>query len=437
MKRMIQTISIFIVSWLLLQCKISDLNNPKDPKSAAFLQQSFLQLYVQGLKETFLPHSVAILRSSTSLNNGLRIYPVDSEIGIDPNTYIELMAPSSNSGFPGNSPQKIMVPEKTRKILYSTGSYSRKIVSLNYEDKVKIEIKDTQTSTVPIDTSLRRIEKSSDATVFYTMGSGASGDLIQRWGFDPNSGTITSRNSGSYPFGLACAPLSIRYDSKNDIIGVLTSQTGSRGMYFYKPTDPDSLTKINSSTIDFGVLTTANDNLSIHPEKNYFYATISSFPATIKAFLYSDSGVITEISGSPFSPDPNISAIPPGVNAGTNMLIDPNGKYLAIVYTAGVNRYLNLLSIDKETGALSQSGTKLSVGNAPSNLHWDKSGQFIYLSSDTGGSTNNVQLEYFKVSSDGIVVRGVNSPIVVNALGSNNISDIKSINPNYYLRYDP
>ncbi|TGK96513.1 beta-propeller fold lactonase family protein [Leptospira brenneri] len=361
----------------------------------------------------------------------MRIYSVDAEYGPSSDAYVERMAPFSYAGFPGNAPARLLVPPKSRKIIFAPGD-NGSLVSLEYTDSKAIEIRNTFLYGNLPSPYVQRIA-STPTDVFYTLNT--SSNTLQRWSLNSETGALALKNSGNYPFGVACSPLSLRYDRKNESIAVLTGYAGTRGISFLK-SQGDSLIPI-SPNFDFGTLT-SNDNLCIHPERNFFYSTISTFPNTIKAFQYSMDGAITEVSGSPFAPDTTASGLATGLQMTTNMVIDPDGKYLAIAYVAGSNRYLSLLAINRETGALSETGSKYSVGNSPSNLHWDKSGQFIYLTSDTGGSTNNYQLEYFKVMSDGSITRGVNSPITINPMSpAIGIANIESINPNFYLRYAP
>ncbi|MBM9548781.1 hypothetical protein JWG40_17280, partial [Leptospira sp. 201903074] len=132
------------------------------------------------------------------------------------------------------------------------------------------------------------------------------------------------------------------------------------------------------------------------------------------------------------SPDPAYTAAAPTDNFSTSLVMEPNGKFAAFLYSASGTFYIRLLAVDGITGNLIPTDQKLSVGNAPKYLDWDRSGKFIYLVSDTGGTTNKYQMEYFQFSSNGQLSRGVNSPITFsNMSGEFSAKDLKSISRYY------
>jgi 6-phosphogluconolactonase len=116
--------------------------------------------------------------------------------------------------------------------------------------------------------------------------------------------------------------------------------------------------------------------LVVDPRGKFVYAT-SSGDNTILAFSVSaDSGLLTPVTGSPFS-------------AGSNpisLTVDPSGTFAYSVNSASNN--ISAFSIDSAAGSLTPiTGSPFSAGQNPSSIVVDPTGRFAYV---TNTGSNNV-----------------------------------------------
>ncbi|PJZ83943.1 hypothetical protein [Leptospira harrisiae] len=417
---------ITILFAFAFQCKMPALNNPGDPLSEEFAKQSIFSEFVRYfLQEKALPDGLVLLlyKGTPSYEAGFRVYKVDPEYGLT-NDYVSDIRAASLTSFPGCQPVRISIPPSSRDIITFTGTASDHVTVHKYGfDRSLSLVSDQVGFGIPIISTFN-----SDGTILYSSNSSTNPNTINRSYRDPISGAVSLSNQGQYPFGVGCSPVSIRTSDKDGLFFTASTVGTPMGIYVHKKTGLDSLSNVGGTPFTSPDNPSQNNSLCLVESDRLLYMTSTNSSYPIYGFRYDDSGNMQLLPNSPFSPDPSYSGAAPNDNFSTNLSLDPNGKYLAFLYAAGATFYIHILSVDNVTGNLVPTDQKLSVGNAPKHLQWDKSGRFIYLVSDTGGTTNKFQMEYFRFSQNGSLTRGVNSPVTFsNMTGEYAPKDLKPI----------
>ena len=421
----------FALICLASQCRMADLNNPNDALSDEFAKRSVLSEFVRYfLLEKALPDGLVLLltKNSVPYEAGFRIYRVDSEVGLT-NDYDSDIRAANTAAFPGCDPVRITVPPYSRDIVTFTGSSSNHVVVHRYGTDRSLSLLQDQTGfgapTV--------VTFNSDGTTMYNINTGVDPNAVNRSYRDKVSGAISSNNGGSYPFGVGCSPVSIRTSDRDGIIFIATTVGAQLGINVHKKISSDSTFYVGGAAFDPADNPTQNNNLCLVESSKFLYMTSVNATHPIYGFRYDSNGNMQVLPSSPFSPDASYSSAASVDNYSTSLTLDSNGKFAASLYGAGGTNYIRILSIDGVTGNVTPTDQKLSVGNAPKHMVWDQSGKFIYLVSDTGGSTNKFQLEYFQFSQDGTLTRGINSPITVSNMSNDYTpKDLKSIQKFYH-----
>lgn len=427
LKRTVTTSLIFI---LVSQCRMADLNNPSDPFSDEFVKRSILAEFVKYLlREKVIPDSLALLvyKGTTPYEAGLRVYRVDPDSGLTAD-FVSDVRPAVTTAFPGCQPIRISIPPTSRDIITFTGPASDRVVVHKLGvDRSLTMVQDKNGFGAPSTATF-----SIDGTTMYSSNTLTSPPTINRSTRDISSGYINLNNTGNYPFTVGCSPSSIRTSNLDGIIFTANSVGTPMGIYVHKKTSADIVAPVGGNPYTQPDNPSTNNNLCISETDRLLYMTSTNSSNPIYGYRYDANGNMQILPNSPFSPDPAYTAPAPADNNSTNMVLEPYGKYAAFLYSSGGTFYIRLLAIDGNTGNLIPTDQKLSVGNSPKHLDWDRSGKFIYLVSDTGGSTNKYQMEYFQFSQNGTLTRGVNSPITFSNMSGEFIAkDLKSI-PKYF-----
>lgn len=407
-----------------------NLGNPADPFSEEYGKNFVLSELIQlWFAEKVDPDGlvVALTKSAAPAEAGFRIYRVNPATGLTPEFDKDLRAPATTA-FPGCTPIRISVPPRTRDIITFTGIASDRIATHRYGTDRSLALLKTDfyTGVIPSDSSFN-----GDGSVMYIADFG-NPNRVQRLNRDLSSGATSLANGSGYPFSVGCGPVSIRTSNRDDLIFTVSSSGSPVGIFAFKNTGSNSGALTPQSPYDPSDNPSQNNNLCILENERLLYMTSGNATNPIYGMRYDADGNLSLLPNSPFSPDPSYAGPGSADNLATTLTLDPRGKYLAFLYSAGGTFYLRLLGIDTATGNLIPTDQKLSVGNAPRHLEWDRSGSFIYLVSDTGGTMNVFQLEYFKYTPDGKLERGINSPITISAMSNGyNPMHIKSI-PKFY-----
>ncbi|TGL10002.1 hypothetical protein EHQ42_17320 [Leptospira levettii] len=391
------------------------LNNPSDPNSDEYGKNLLLSELVNfWLREKIAPDGlvVALTKSSVPYEAGFRIYRVDSSLGLT-TEYDSDVRSAVTTAFPGCSPIRVAVPKGTRDIVTLTGAGSDRISVHRYgTDRTLSLIQDKNGYGAP-----SFISFNSNGTDAYITNTSASPNVVSRLIRDSVSGSFTVNNGTNYPFAIGCSPVSLRTSSQDDIVFAVTSSGTPIGIHSFKNTGGNSGIFASGSPFAIADNPSQHNNLCLSEANKLIYMTSTNPTNPIYGYRYDSNGIMSLLPSSPFSPDSGYSNGASSTdNFSTSMAIDPDGKYLAHLYQVSGTYFIRLLSIDVTSGNLTQTDQKLSVGNAPKMMEWDGSGRFIYLVSDTGGTTNNYQLEYFNFTTDGKLIRGVNSPIIVSPM---------------------
>lgn len=411
LKRILIFLSIISFSF---DCKIPALNNPADPLSDDYGKNAALsQLIAYWLSEKIAPDGlvVAVTKSTVPYEAGIRIYRVDSELGLTSEFDSDVRA-ATTLAFPGCSPVRVAVPPSSRDIVTITGAGSHRFAVHRYGlDRSLTLLQDQNGFGSP-----SFIKFTSDGLRAYSTNTATDPNVILQLARDKDSGILSINNGGSYPFSVGCTPVSLNISNRDNIVFTATTSTLPLGIFSFKKTGDYSGVFASGSPYDPADNPSQHNNLCVVENERLLYMTSANTTNPIYGFRYDENGNLGLLPNSPFSPDASITA--PGAvdNSSTSLAVNPEGKYLAYLYQASSTFYIRILSIDPSTGNLTPTEQKFSVGNGPKFLEWDGSGRFLYLASDTGGTTNNFQLEYFSFSKDGVLTRGVNSPITVGAM---------------------
>ncbi|WP_246836445.1 lactonase family protein [Leptospira levettii] len=423
-------IQIIISSFIIFSCKMPALHNPSDPFSDEYGKNVLLsELIRYWLRDKIVPDGliVAVSKSAVPYESGFRIYRVDPDIGVTTEYDSDIRSANVNA-FPGCQPVRVSVAPNSRDIITFTGSASDHIVTHRYgTDRSLNLLKDEfYSGVIP-----SMVAFSSDSSTMYVTDF-SNPNKVQRLNRDLTSGSTSLGNGSGYPFSVGCAPISIKTSQLDNLVFAVSSSYLPIGIYSFKNTGSDSGAITSGSPYNSGSNPSQQNNLCISEYDRFLYMTSVNGTNPIYGVRYDSEGNMTALPNSPFSPDSGFTAPTSNTNYATSLAIDPQNKYLLYLYSAGGTFYIRLLVIDKSSGNLIPTDQKVSVGNSPMHLDWDKSGKFIYLISDTGGTTNKFQIEYFKFTYDGKLTKGINSPITIGAMSSDfTPRHITSI-PRYY-----
>jgi 6-phosphogluconolactonase len=186
---------------------------------------------------------------------------------------------------------------------------------------------------------------------------------------------------------VSCGSTSSRY--------LYASIPGSNEIVAYRE-DPNSgvLTQLAGSPITAGQAVQA---IVIHPSKKFLYAA-NSGEGDVSLFTISTTGILTEVT-------PRTSITPDGT-APTLLAMDAAGAFL-YVGNAGSNN-ISVFSIDSSTGALTQVGNAFPIGTDPLNMQVSPSGNVLYVTGG-GGLPGTGFIEAFTISQ-GVATPVPNSP---------------------------
>ncbi|TGM33638.1 beta-propeller fold lactonase family protein [Leptospira biflexa] len=425
------SIRMMIVSYIIsfsFHCKMPALNSPGDPLSEDYGRNLVLSELVRyWLRDKVAPDSLLVLgaKSIAPYESGFRIYRIGEDGPTGEIDYSGIQA-ANFSAFPGCQPIRMTIPPRSREIITFTGSSSNRIAVHRYTNDHKLSLLEDQAGIgIPSHMAI-----TTDGTTAYVSNGASNPNSINRYSRNPFTGSLSVNNGSNYPFSVGCSPVSLRTSTRDNLVITATTSYNPLGVEVYKNFGTDSGAFASGSPYDPGTNPSSHNNLCLIESERLLYMTAGDANFPIYGFRYDENGTMTVLPNSPFAPDSGTHGPASVDNYSTSMTLDPNGKYLAYMYAISGTFYLRLLTIDVTTGNITPTDQKYSVGNAPKHLEWDGSGKFLYLVSDTGGSTNNFQLEYFKFSNDGTLSKGPNI-IIAPMGGSFSVSHMKSL-PIYY-----
>jgi len=174
--------------------------------------------------------------------------------------------------------------------------------------------------------------------------------------------------------------------------------------------DPNSgvLTQIAGSPFPAG---DGAESMVVHPSGKFLYvANPGAAENDVSLFTISSTGVLTEVT-------PRTSVAPDGSSPDL-LVMDPAGKYLYVMNVGSNN--ISVFSIDSSAGGLTPvSGSPFSIGLTPQNMQLAPSGNFLYVVSSissVGGQTSG-SIEGFSVNAGVLSALGVTSSDGANPSG--------------------
>jgi 6-phosphogluconolactonase len=172
--------------------------------------------------------------------------------------------------------------------------------------------------------------------------------------------------------------------------------------------DPNSgvLTQIAGSPFPAG---DGAESLVLHPSGKFLYiANPGGGENDISLFTISSQGVLTEVT-------PRTSVAPLGSQPQL-LAMDPGGKFLYVMNVGSNN--ISVFSIDSGAGGLTPvTGSPFFVGLAPQSMLLAPSGNFLYIVSSVGGSQSSGSIEGFSVNAGVLSPLGVTNSDGVNPSG--------------------
>jgi 6-phosphogluconolactonase (cycloisomerase 2 family) len=176
--------------------------------------------------------------------------------------------------------------------------------------------------------------------------------------------------------------------------------------------DPNSgvLTQISGSPYSVGE---GADSLVLHPNKKFMYVANPGQGGTsendISLFTINSDGTLTEVLPR--------TSVAPNASQPKLLVMDAAGAFLYVMNAGSSN--ISVFSIDSSSGALSQViGSPFSIGLLPLNMVLAPSGNFLYVS--VGGGTvgsSNGSIATFSVNSGVLTLIGLTSSDGVNPYG--------------------
>jgi 6-phosphogluconolactonase len=191
--------------------------------------------------------------------------------------------------------------------------------------------------------------------------------------------------------------------------------------------DPNSgvLTALSGSPYTAGPAVQA---IAIHPSRKFLYAA-NSGEADISLFTISSAAALTEVT----------PRTPAGGTTPTLLAMDSTGSYLYVASVVGLSGSISAFSINSSSGALTAIGSPVGLGLFPLNMALAPSGNFLYVTGAgepgyveswtvTSGVLSNPQLAQVGANPDGLAIDpGGKYLYVANSAPDNSISEF-SIN---------
>ena len=237
----------------------------------------------------------------------------------------------------------------------------------------------------------------------------SSGD-ISAYGVDPATGVLAAIDGS--PFSAGSGPISVAVHPSGKFVYV-ANEIGGEVSVFAANSTTGTLSQISGSPFTLSVAQIAMDpqgrflfgavpdlkafqidpvtgvpsqvasyseslgptRAAVDPTGKFLY--VANFSGGVSAYtINSSTGVLTPISGSPFS----------GALVGFAVAIDPTGKF-AYVANANPSDSISAYAIDSGTGALTSIGSPYPTAGCPVSVAVDPSGRFLYAA-ETCGSNN-------------------------------------------------
>jgi 6-phosphogluconolactonase (cycloisomerase 2 family) len=222
------------------------------------------------------------------------------------------------------------------------------------------------------DTGLRPVSIAIDASGKYLYTADQAGESISAFTIDSSSGALTSLGG---PYAIGFTPSAMTLSPSGDLLFVAAQ--GYVLVFTVSGGTPTFVTYYAAAIFP--------TSLAVDPSEKFLYIA-DIYNNTIDAFTIGSGGVLTAVSGSPFSV---------GGGQPQSLAIDSSGTYLFSANHSTDN--VSVLKIDSTTGALSLiSGAPFAAGTGPAFVVYDKSTAKVYVSNQT---SNNIST--FAVGSDG------------------------------------
>jgi 6-phosphogluconolactonase len=221
----------------------------------------------------------------------------------------------------------------------------------------------------------RAIAVSPNGKLVYTANSDGT-NTVGEYTVNPTTGALTSVGT----IATGNSPYSVAVDPSNRFVYAVG--INGPGVYAYTINAASGvLTLISGSPFTSAI--NSPDSVEVDPTGRFLMVADGCCPnaAGITVFnINATNGKLTVVAGSPFLP-------PSGTSEPTEVTVDPTGRYVYVANggsfgTGGATAY----SIDASTGKLTFLGTELPGGSAPWAITTDVTGSYVYMTSND--STN-------------------------------------------------
>ncbi len=137
--------------------------------------------------------------------------------------------------------------------------------------------------------------------------------------------------------------------------------------------------------------------VAVHPSGKFFY-TINGLSNNVSAYTLSSTGLATAVTGSPFL---LTSATGP-----TAVAVSPDGQFLFVSNDGGIPNNISVFSINQTSGVLTEiSGSPFTLGSAsgPTAIAVHPSGNLLFVTNNTNNPSLQGTLSVFIVQSTGFL----------------------------------
>lgn len=212
----------------------------------------------------------------------------------------------------------------------------------------------------------------ADLSAKFLYVSDFTGNAIDGFAIDPNTGGLSQINGSPFPVGSGNGPAGMAIDPAGKFL--FLAHANLNGIFaFTRDANTGAITSVAGSPFPAA---TNPFHVLVHPSGNFLYASNYNDPmGSISAYTIDpNTGALTQIAGSPFATQPGYPG--PGYLA-----VDPTGKFLYVGLdgTVNANNLVAAFSINSSTGALTAiTGSPFMAGNGPLSVAVDLSGKYLY-----------------------------------------------------------
>jgi len=220
-----------------------------------------------------------------------------------------------------------------------------------------------------------------------------------------SNGALSFLNS----YAVGNAPVAVAVDPYSRFVYSVNNADNSLSGYSINDST-GSLTRIDlnasPSSNDLSLGDIDPQHVAMDPSGRFLYVSLTTAAANgqVRAYSMSSTGVLSEISGSPYA----VGAEP------KQLSIDPTGQYLYVANQtiAAGNGTVSAFSINSVTGQLTSLGAAVAAGSNPQSVAIEPSGRFAYVG-NRGAANDETLLTRYNIALNGTISSPGNSSTIM------------------------